>query len=115
MNEKNSKLRLSSGISQWVYVGLMTGLTPHLWDGVVDINPTSAGVDVQVGRPLAGQGVGDGRVAPLVVVVRRRPQETSPDRGVLPQEVWEEQEIRSKTVSLILSTNLNEISGACGL
>ena len=55
-----------------------------LRDGVVDVDPASAGVDVQVRRLLIGQGVGDGRVAPLVVIVRRRPQKTSSYRSVLP-------------------------------
>lgn len=54
---------------------------------MVDVNPASTGVDVQVSWLLIGQGVGDDRVAPLVVIVCRRSQETSSYRSVLPQEV----------------------------
>lgn len=44
---------------------------------------------MQVRRLLIGQGVGDGRVAPLVIIVCRRPQETSSHWSVFTQEVWE--------------------------
>lgn len=61
-----------------------------LWDGVVDVNPARTGVDVQVSWLLIGQGVGDGGVAALVVIVCRRSKETGSNRSVLPQEVWGE-------------------------
>lgn len=63
---------------------------------MVDVNPAGTGVDVQVRRLLIGQGIGDGRVASLVVIVCRRSQETSSDRRVLPQEVCEEAEHQSQ-------------------
>lgn len=66
------------------------GWMSDLWDGMVDINPASTGVDVEVRRLLIGQGVSDYRIAPLVIVVCRCSQETSSYWSVLSQEVWEE-------------------------
>lgn len=63
---------------------------------MVDVDPASAGVDVQVRRRLIGQRVGDSRVAPLVIVVCRRPQEAGSYRSVLPQEIWGETDHQSQ-------------------
>lgn len=54
---------------------------------MVDINPASAGVNVQVSRFLVGERVADGSVAPLVVVMCCRSQETGSNWSVLSQEV----------------------------
>lgn len=74
-------LNQSSDSCNWRHTGL--------WNGLTDVYPASTGIDVQVRWRLIGQRVGDGRVAPLVIVVCRRPQKTSSHWSVLPQEVWE--------------------------
>ncbi len=60
----------------------------YLWDGVVDVDPSCAGIDVKVGWVLLWQRVGDGCIGALVVIMSRRPQEARPNRRVLSQEVW---------------------------
>jgi len=75
--------KLGKCVCMWVGVWNV-----HLWDRLVDVDPSCAGVDVKVSWVFLGQRVGDGRIGALIVVVSRRPQEASPNRCVLSQEVW---------------------------
>lgn len=55
---------------------------------MTDKNPARAGVDVEVGWVLMGQGVGDSGVGALVIVMSGRSQEAGPHGCVFTQEVW---------------------------
>lgn len=78
---------------------LNTECTVYLRDGLIDIHPACQGVDPEVLRLFTRHRVCDGCIGAKVIVVSRHPQETSPQHGILTEEVYKGRE-RNRCASL---------------
>lgn len=58
-----------------------------LWDGLVNIDPSSDGVDLQVLRLLQRHGVSDSCISAKVIIVSSNTQKTGTDQSVFPQKI----------------------------